>query len=85
VGDKVLLINSRVKLFSEGKLHNKWMRPYTVINTSSHDAITIKDDDGNIFRANGQRLKVFLEPSHDTNIEIDKIELITFDKFIANL
>jgi len=29
--------------------------------------------------------KSFLEPSHDTNIEIDIIELIAFDKFIANL
>ena len=60
------------------------MGPYTVINTSSHGAITIQDDDGNILKANGQRLKVFLEPSHDTNLEIDKIELISFDKFIAN-
>ena len=48
-------------------------------------AITIQDDDGNIFKANGQRLKNFLEPSHDANLEIDKIELISFDEFTANL
>ena len=69
----MLLFNSRVKLFGEGKLGSKWHGPYTIINTSSHGAITIQDDDGNILKANGQRLKVFLEPSHDTNLEIDKI------------
>jgi hypothetical protein len=46
---------------------------------------TIQDDDGKIFKVNGQRLKVFLEPSYDTNLEIDKIDLIAFDKFVQNL
>ena len=84
-GDKVLLFNYRVKLFGEGKLRSKWQGPYTIINTSPHDAITIQDDDGNIFKVNGQRLKVFLEPSYNTNLEIDRIDLIAFDKFIQNL
>jgi hypothetical protein len=49
--------------------------------------ITIQDDDGNIFKVNGQCLKNFLEPSHnfDFNLEIDKIDLTAFDKFIQNL
>ena len=72
-GDKVLLFNSRVKLFDEGKLRSKWQGPYTIINTSPHGVITIQGDDGNIFKVNGQRLKVFLEPSYNTNLEIDKI------------
>ena len=56
-GDKVLLFNSRVKLFDEGKLRTKWKGPYTVVDMSSHGAITIQDDEGNIFKVNGQRLK----------------------------
>ena len=84
-GDEVLLFNSRVKLFGEGKLRSKWQGPYTVINTLPHAAITIQDDDGNIFKVNGQCLKVFLEPSYNTNLEIDIIDLISFDKFIQNL
>jgi hypothetical protein len=86
-GDKVLLFNSKVKLFSEEKLRSKWQGPYTVINTSPHSAITIQNDDGNIFKVNGQHLKIFLEPSHnfDFNLEIDKIDLIAFDKFVQNL
>ena len=85
VGDKVLLFNSRVKLFGEGKLRSKWQGSYSVINTLPHDAITIEDNDGNIFKVNGQCLKVFLEPSYKANLEIDRIDLISFDKFIQNL
>ena len=40
-GDKVLLLNSKIKLFDEGKLRSKWKGPYTVVNTSSHGAIII--------------------------------------------
>jgi len=82
-----LLFNSKVKLFGEGKLHSKWKRPYTVINTSPHGAITIQDDDGNFFKVNDQCLKIFLEPSHniDFNQEIDRIDLIAFKKFVQNL
>ena len=64
-GDKVLLFNSKVKLFGEGKLRSKWKGSHTTINTSSHGAITIQDDEGNGFKVNGQRLKVFLEPSYN--------------------
>nr|CAE04766.3 OSJNBa0079C19.7 [Oryza sativa Japonica Group] len=49
-GDKVLMFNSRVKLFGHGKLHSKWEGPFDVIDTSSHGAITLRDDSGNIFK-----------------------------------
>jgi hypothetical protein len=84
-GDKVLLFNSRVKLFGKGKLHSKWEGQFTVVNSSTHGPITIQDNDGNTFKVNGQRLKVFLEPSHDINQETDEINLVSFDEFIANL
>ena len=82
----VLLFNSKVKLFGEGKLWSNWKGPYTIINTSPHGAITIQDDDGNIFKINDQRLKKIREPSHNVNFnqEIDKIDLVAFDKFIFN-
>jgi hypothetical protein len=78
--DKVLMFNSRVKLFGEGKLHNKWKGPYTIINTSSHGAITLQDNDGNIFKVNGQHLKVFHEP-FNSNEEVDVINIIDFNAF----
>ena len=80
-GDQVLLFNSKVKLFGEGKLRSKWKGPYTVVNTSSHGAITIQDDEGNTFKVNSQRLKVFLEPLYNTKEKIDVIKLIAFNKF----
>jgi hypothetical protein len=51
--DKVLLFNSCVHLFGHGKLRSKWEGPYLVINVADHGAITLQDDDGNIFKAKG--------------------------------
>ena len=51
-GDKVLLFNSRVKLFGEGKLRSKWKGPYTIVNASSHGAVTLQDDEGKLFKVN---------------------------------
>ena len=76
-GDKVLLFNSRVKLFGQGKLRSKWKGPYAIIHASTHGAITVQDDEGKIFKVNGQRLKVFLEPFNSKE-EVDVINLIDF-------
>ena len=73
-GDKVLLFNSRVKLLGHGKLWSKWEGPFKVINSSSHRAITLQNDEGTLFKVNGQRLKLFLEP----NKELDEIDVIHF-------
>ena len=72
-GDKVLLFNSRVKLFGHGKLRSKWEGPYTVVKVASHGAITLQDDEGKTFKVNGHRLKIFLEPD---NKEYDVINFI---------
>jgi hypothetical protein len=74
-GDKVLLFNSRVRLFGHGKLRSKWEGPYLVINAADHGAITLQNDDGNIFKANGQQLKIFLESEITELEEIDIYEL----------
>ena len=41
LGDKVLLFNSRVKLFGHGKLRSRWDGPFKVISTSLHGAVTL--------------------------------------------
>jgi hypothetical protein len=74
--DKVLLFNSRVKLFGHGKLRSKWEGPFKVIEVASHGTATLQDDSGNIFKVNGQRLKVFLEPENLE--EIDVVEFLQF-------
>ncbi|KAJ1256411.1 hypothetical protein BS78_K034200 [Paspalum vaginatum] len=72
-GDKVLLYNSRFKLFGNGKLQSKWDGPYTMHDVSHTEAVTIMDIKGNHFMVNGQRLKVFLEQ--------DKFEIQYIDTY----
>ena len=74
-GDKVLLLNSYVRLFGHGKLRSKWQGPFLELNAADHDAITLQDNDGNVFKANGQRLKIFLEPEIPELEEVDVYEL----------
>jgi hypothetical protein len=59
LGDKVLLLNFRVKLFGHGKLRSKWEGQFKVISASSHGAVTLQNDEGTLFKINGQRLKLF--------------------------
>ena len=72
--DKVLLFNSRVKLFRHGKLRSKWDGPFEVIDTSTHGANTIQDYTGNTFKVKGQCFKVYLEPQINMIEELDEIE-----------
>ena len=46
-----------------------------MLNTADHGATTLQEDDGNVFKANGQRLKVFLEPEMPELEEVDIFEL----------
>ena len=58
-GGKVLLFNSRLKLFP-GKLKSKWVGPYTVVSSNTFGTVTLRADTGEEFRVNGQRLKHYL-------------------------
>ena len=46
-----------------------------MLNAADHGAITLQDDDGNIFKANGQRLNIFLEPEIPELEEVDVYKL----------
>ena len=77
-GDKVLLFNSGVWLFRHEKLQSKWDGPFKVVATSPHGAITLESDEGNIFKVNGQRFKLYYEHDMQELKELDIIEFITF-------
>ena len=65
-GQKVLLFNSRLKLFP-GKLKSRWTGPYLVTKVFPHGAIEITNEDkGNTFKVNGHRLKPYVEAHFDT-------------------
>nr|GEU74344.1 reverse transcriptase domain-containing protein [Tanacetum cinerariifolium] len=56
VGDRVLLFNSRLKIFS-GKLKTHWTGPFTVNQVFLYGTIELSQTDGPNFKVNGHRLK----------------------------
>ena len=58
-GDQILLFNSRLKLFL-GKLKSKWSDPYTVVASTTFRAVTLKTNNEEEFKVNGQQLKQYL-------------------------
>ena len=58
-GEHVLLFNSRLKLLL-GKLKSKWSGPYTVVSSNTFGAVTLRNDTGEEFKVNGQRMKHYL-------------------------
>ena len=59
VGEKVMLINSKLKL-SPGKLKYGWLGPFVVTRVYPRNAIEIQSLSTNkIFKVNGHRLKHF--------------------------
>ncbi|KAM1282097.1 hypothetical protein ACFX2H_022500 [Malus domestica] len=53
IGQKVLLFNSRLRLFS-GKLRSKWIGPFVVTNVFPHHAVQVKSlRNGDEFKVNG--------------------------------
>ncbi|KAG9458840.1 hypothetical protein H6P81_003348 [Aristolochia fimbriata] len=61
VGQKVLLYNSRLKLFPR-KLKSRWQGPYEVVGVSKFGEFEIKHPkNGEKFNVNGHRLKLYQE------------------------
>nr|GEW27479.1 DNA-directed DNA polymerase [Tanacetum cinerariifolium] len=56
VGDRVLLFNSRLKIFS-GKLKTRLTRPFTVAHVFPYGTIELSQSNGPNFKANDHRLK----------------------------
>ncbi|GJU42329.1 reverse transcriptase domain-containing protein [Tanacetum coccineum] len=56
VGDRVLLFNSRLKIFS-GKLKTRWSGPFTVTQVFPYGTIELSQSSGPNFKVNGHRLK----------------------------
>ncbi|GJV93560.1 reverse transcriptase domain-containing protein [Tanacetum coccineum] len=56
VGDRVLLFNSRLKIFS-GKLKTRWSGPFTITKVFPYGTIELSQPDGPNFKVNGHRVK----------------------------
>jgi hypothetical protein len=79
LGDKLLLFNSRIHLFGPGKLCSMWEGPYLVLHIKDHDTVTFQCDDGDTFKANGQRLKLFLEPNPQDFEVVDVLDFLELE------
>ncbi|CAM8893051.1 unnamed protein product [Rhodiola kirilowii] len=64
-GDQVSLFNSRLKLFP-GKLKSRWTGPFEVQRVFDDGHVNLFNKKGEIFMANGQRLKLYHGPPQDT-------------------
>ncbi|XP_010678221.2 uncharacterized protein LOC104893780 [Beta vulgaris subsp. vulgaris] len=71
VGDKVLLYNTRLRLFP-GKLKSKWSGPFVVTNVKAHGAIEVANAAGTKFKVNGQRLKLYHEGAFIGQVELKR-------------
>nr|GFC80811.1 reverse transcriptase domain-containing protein [Tanacetum cinerariifolium] len=56
IGDRVLLFNSRLKIFS-GKLKSRWSGPFTISHVFPYGTVELTQPDGLNFKVNGHRLK----------------------------
>ncbi|GKB72366.1 reverse transcriptase domain-containing protein [Tanacetum coccineum] len=56
IGDRVLLFNSRLKIFS-GKLKSRWSGPFTVAEVFPYGTVELSQPDGPNFKVNGHRIK----------------------------
>nr|GEX78365.1 retrovirus-related Pol polyprotein [Tanacetum cinerariifolium] len=56
VGDRVLLFNSRLKIFS-GKVKTRWSGPFTITKVFPYGTVELSQANGPNFKMNGHRLK----------------------------
>nr|GEX17872.1 reverse transcriptase domain-containing protein [Tanacetum cinerariifolium] len=59
VGDRVLLFNSRLTIFS-GKLKTRWNGPFTIAKVFPYGTVELSQADGLNFKVNGHRIKHYL-------------------------
>ncbi|CAM8952283.1 unnamed protein product [Rhodiola kirilowii] len=67
VGDKVLLFNSKYKLFP-GKFKSRWFGPYRIHRVFDDGHLELVDNQGNLFKANGQRVKIYHAANEDKDL-----------------
>nr|GFA36835.1 DNA-directed DNA polymerase [Tanacetum cinerariifolium] len=77
VGDRVLLFNSRLKIFS-GKLKTRWSGPFTITQVFSYGTVELSQTDRLNFKMNGHKLK------HYFGEEIPKMVVLDLQTFLKD-
>ncbi|GJR95403.1 reverse transcriptase domain-containing protein [Tanacetum coccineum] len=81
VGDRVLLFNSRLKIFS-GKLKTRWSGPFTVTQVFPYGTVELSQNSGPNFKVNGHRLKHYFGGDIPTEVVPD---LQTISRIVKTL
>nr|GEW11060.1 hypothetical protein [Tanacetum cinerariifolium] len=76
VGDRVLLFNSRLNIFS-GNLKTRWTGPFTITQVLPYGIVKLSQTDGPNFKVNGHRLKHYFGEDIPKMVVLD---LQTFSK-----
>ncbi|XP_074305813.1 uncharacterized protein LOC141641034 [Silene latifolia] len=72
-GDKVLLFNSRYRLFPE-KLNSRWTGPFVITNVGKYGDFKLMSEDGNRFKVNGQCIKPYYEGTFVGEVQVTCLE-----------
>ncbi|GJU62708.1 reverse transcriptase domain-containing protein [Tanacetum coccineum] len=78
VGDRVLLFNSRLKIFS-GKLKSRWSGPFTITEVFPYGTAKLSHPDGSNFKVNCHRLKHYFGGDM-TQLVIPELQTFPKDK-----
>ncbi|GJR87802.1 reverse transcriptase domain-containing protein [Tanacetum coccineum] len=70
VGDRVLLFNSRLKIFS-GKLKSRWSGPFTIVQVFPYGTVELSQNSGPNFKVNGHRIKHYFGGDIPTEVVPD--------------
>ncbi|GKA38056.1 reverse transcriptase domain-containing protein [Tanacetum coccineum] len=70
VGDRVLLFNSRLKIFS-GKLKTRWSGPFTITQVFPYGTVELSQPDGPNFKVNGHRVKHYFGGDIPSKVVLD--------------
>nr|GEW25648.1 reverse transcriptase domain-containing protein [Tanacetum cinerariifolium] len=77
IGDRVLLFNSRLKIFS-GKLKTRWSRPFTIAKIFPYRTVELSQANGPNFKVNGHRVK------HYFGGEVPQLVVLDLQTFLTN-
>ncbi|GJR05858.1 reverse transcriptase domain-containing protein [Tanacetum coccineum] len=78
VGDRVLLFNSRLKIFS-GKLKTRWSGPFTITQVFPYGTIELSQPDGLNFKVNGHRVKHYFRGDIPSKV-VPNLQIVPMDK-----
>nr|GEX37636.1 reverse transcriptase domain-containing protein [Tanacetum cinerariifolium] len=78
VGDRVLLFNSRLKIFL-GKLKTRWSVPFTIAKVFPYGTVELSQANGPNFKVNGHRIKHYFGGDVPQSVVLD-LQTFPLDK-----